>query len=788
MATSPGAGSLTSVVSSPAPAAPGEQETQQAPTDRPQLKEHRGEDLPDSAQRSLREIVNRYEIEHNSTWRYFHHHFAKADYYWRGIQNIFFDAEVDNYREITRDVFRRFGLNDEEERSYLYPVNFYTAMGESIIAILLQRLPKGRFVPVDFEKEVDVIASKAANAAKGHLDRVNQARLLYAHVLYLAYTHGVFGSYTRFKVDKDLYGSKTEMAYSMGQSRIPPAYFCDQCGSMNPAANLVLTAGLCVRCKAPLQRENLIPEQMIQVPQESHTFEVPNGQVKTDIHDGLEMRLPFFARTRAECPFLGLVSEIDESALKNANPDKADKITGGYTASGGEEGYDRYLRLARMQPYGYFYGTGAELSSLVTWRRWWLRPYTFWRLDKDKREELLHYFPQGVKVHFANDVFLLAENESMDDHWSVGHTMPGVGMYRNSIGQGGIPLQESYNFDESIKREWIEYKSFEPEFVDVRMVNVDALNRRKLRAREMVGVDVPAGKSIHDAKVESRKGRGPEVAFRHATDIFEMARFVVGAPPSLSGGMQKVLKPMAFAADRDLALGRKGIHYTMLVDFWNDMSYQQVKIFSETQEEDVRYQLKKGEGYENVVVPVQALKGGKFSIYPEIDEGFPALIEQQRETYMKMLEMNDEEFNKILAHPRNIDLGRQMFGLKMYIPGEDDRHKQLLEIDALLKGKPMPQMVPHPTTGMPTQRLVPSIPPNPHVDNHAIHAEEIKNFLVSSAGIETEKANPGGFANCIAHLLAHEDIIQQEMQAEAQAQMAMQAQAQPQPTAAPAKK
>jgi len=48
------------------------------------------------------------------------------------------------------------------------------------------------------------------------------------------------------------------------------------------------------------------------------------------------------------------------------------------------------------------------------------------------------------------------------------------------------------------------------------------------------------------------------------------------------------------------------------------------------------------------VVPVQALKGGNFSIYPEIDEGFPALIEQQRETYMKMLEMQDEEFNKIL--------------------------------------------------------------------------------------------------------------------------------------------
>jgi ribosomal protein L37AE/L43A len=713
-------------------------------------------------QNGLREIISRYEIEHSYTWRYFQYHFAKADFYWRGVQNLYWDYFNESWREITRDQFSKADV-DPEQQIYTYPVNFYQAIGESIIAVLMQRLPQVRFVAEDFQRDFDVSAAKVANDAKEYIDRLNKARLMYARSLYMSYTHGIQGAHTRYEVNGEKYGHTDEPQFAVTQSKIPAHYLCAQCGSATPARDLMLSAGMCQNCGAPLNETMYSPERMVQVPTQTGIVKIPNGQVTTTLYDGLQLRLPYYANDRSQCPFIGVIQEVDESALKDAHPKKHKEIVGGYYAGTQAEGEDRYLRLARMQPHGAYYGTGAEITNLATYRRYWLRPYTYYRLNDDLRAGLKKYFPEGCRVEFANENFLAAYNEGMDKHWAIGQTLPGVGIYTPAIGQSVLPMQDSYNYDEAIKREYIEFRSFEPQFADARMVNLDALNRRKMRAREMVGVYVPAGKTINDAVSVQRRGKGPDAVWRHADDVFAMSRFLAGAPPTITGGSEKVLKPMTFAADRDLALGRKGIHWNMTYDYWNEIGGQQVVIFRDNQQEDIRYQVKKGDKLEKVVVSMRALKQGRFKVYPEMDESFPTLIEQQRETFMELLKMGDEKMNEILSHPRNIEYARQMFGMKIYVPGEHDRHKQAVEIEMLMQAEPLPEQIPNKETGEPEQVDMPSIMPNFYADDHGIQAEECSNWIVSPAGMEAERSNPAGFANVNAHLRIHEEMMQQRI-------------------------
>lgn len=721
-----------------------------------------GRDLPERLQNALRKIVYDFEQEHYSSWRYYNRKFAQADFFAKGQQSIFWDYVSDTWREPSRGDLDRVGY--DQETTYHYPVNFYGALMESIVAVLIQRRPTVRWVPENFQKQADISAAKARNDAKGYIDRITNTQVKNAKVLYTAFNHGIFAGYTRWKVGEE-FGTHEEPELEMAQEALPSHYYCPECGGKTPEEGLFTTAGMCRECGAPLDESGYVPESVVDVPRIRSVKQVPNGQLVTDIHDGLELRLPYYEQELKNCPLLGLVNEVHENTLKSTYPDKADVITGGYMSSAGAGGddTDRTYRLARMEPSSYYYQfTTTASTGLVTWRRYWLRPSSYWGALKEDREELEKVFPDGCHIEFANAEFLRAYNESMDKHWALGRAKPGVGMFTPSIGQDAIPLQQAYNFDEAIKREYIEYKSFEPEFVDSNVIDFQALNRKKIRAREMIPVKIPGGRTIRDLIYEKRSGRGPEAAFRHAPDMFDKARFIVGAPPTLTGGTEKSLKPTTYTADRDLALGRKGIHWIYLTQFWSDVAEQQMDILAEHAEEDLYFQTKQQNGeMTGVTVTLADLKGGKAKVYVEMDEKFPMLIEQQREIYMTLVQSGDERFGEVLNHPKNIEYGKQMTGLtKLHIPGEDDRIKQQKEIQQLIESQPTE------LEGGEGEEpnLEPSIMPEREVDNHEIQAEECRDYLVSTEGMRMKEVNPMGYANVLLHLVAHQQLAIEKMQ------------------------
>jgi hypothetical protein len=84
---------------------------------------------------------------------------------------------------------------------------------------------------------------------------------------------------------------------------------------------------------------------------------------------------------------------------------------------------------------------------------------------------------------------------------------------------------------------------------------------------------------------------------------------------------------------------------------------------------------------------------------------------------------------------------------ELKLPGEDQRVKQVLEIQELCKGEPV-------------EESIPTVLPEPEVDDDAVHIAVMRNFLVSAVGLDLKRNNPPGYANCVAHLRLHQQALQ----------------------------
>ena len=201
---------------------------------------------------------------------------------------------------------------------------------------------------------------------------------------------------------------------------------------------------------------------------------------------------------------------------------------------------------------------------------------------------------------------------------------------------------------------------------------------------------------------------------------------------------------------------------------------------------------------------------GNICVHPEADETFPRLKSQQRGVLQQLFGINDPVIQRALTEPANLGYIKNVLGLtEMVIPGEDSRNKQLREIQQLLASAPivvnLPPVshsssaslpvgasaaagAPQPGTResavvsardvaagfspavapsadqSPTEDaalkggatlILPSVPVDQLLDDHAVEFEECKRWSNSEAGQSARMTNPAGFANVRAHAEAH---------------------------------
>jgi hypothetical protein len=550
----------------------------------------------------------------------------------------------------------------------------------------------------------------------------------------------------------------------------------------------------CPGCGAELTDENLRKAESVSVPHVTGTRRVPNGQEVISIAGGLELNTPVWANEMHEYPYLQWQAEVHRAKLKAAYPHAANKIESA-PSQGAEDVYARVSRLSVEQGLPSIH-PGDALMNLITFDRTWLRPWAFYGIeDEAVRSELLALFPDGCYVGFAGDVYCESRNESMDDHWRVLHALPGDGQNRPSVGDSLVQVQERYNVLSNMQAETYEY-GIPPIYADPQVLDFDALANQVAEPAAHFPARARPGQPLAAGFFQPAPAQVPPDMIRHQQDLIgPVAQFLTGLFPAIFGGnMEDVKTASGYALARDQAMGRLGLVWRRTKQFYADVLLLAVDSFRKNRPEDSEIPLLGPDGVLDArSIRIADLKGN-ICVHPEADETFPRLKSQQRGVLQQLFGINDPVIQRALTEPANLGYIKNVLGLtEMVIPGEDSRNKQLREIQRLLASAPIVvnlPVTPHsssvslpagaqhaaplqanttdepsgasdsehqsPVTSHQSPALVlPSVPVDQLLDDHAVEFEECKRWANSEAGQSAHMTNPAGFANVRAHAEAH---------------------------------
>jgi len=843
------------------------------------------EDVKPELVHALRELVRQYRQEGIVARRHEIRRIRQARLFWQGLQYAWWNPNDMNWH---LPFEQRFSDDRELEEMprYQFVTNFYQGFGLSFIAVLSQDVPSVRFYPQSAQSLEDIATARAASDVAQLVEQNNHVEHLLTSIGYFLWTDGKLGAYVRYVADGQRFGFHQEsileaLEIPLGED----VYICPNCGketSASASSDVILSEPLasggsqppqspgasddeilrgtpdesaritrgttCPACGAELADANLRKAERVTVPRIAGTRRVPNGQEVISIAGGLELNTPVWANEMHEYPYLQWQAEVHRAKLKAAYPHVADKIQSA-PSQGAEDVYARVSRLSVEQGLPSIH-PGDALMDLITFDRTWLRPWAFYAIeDEALRNELLALFPDGCYVGFAGDVYCESRCESMDDHWRVLHALPGDGQNRPSVGDSLVQVQERYNVLSNMQAETYEY-GIPPIYADPQVLDFDALANQIAEPAAHFPARARPGQPLAAGFFQPAPARVPPDMIEHQQELIgPVAQFLTGLFPAVFGGnMEDVKTASGYALARDQALGRLGLVWRRMKQFYADVMLLAVDCFRKNRPENVEIPLLGPDGVLDArAIRIVDLKGN-ICVHPEADETFPRLKSQQRGVLQQLFGINDPVLQRALTEPANLAYIKNVLGLtEMVIPGEDSRNKQLREIQQLLAAAPIVVNLPmapspspvgsdavipseaqrsekslfgdeagrstsdssspmalrngsaaegnvapgfSPASSLPerlgadaalkggaTQApatfvhespdtrhsplvtshslVLPSVPVDQLLDDHAVEFEECKRWANSEAGQAAHMTNPAGFANVRAHAEAH---------------------------------
>jgi hypothetical protein len=579
--------------------------------------------------------------------------------------------------------------------------------------------------------------------------------------------------------DGDELGGAEEAADSTsqiaGKDQTSDTYNTSPSASASASTYNLLPSVLCRNCGASLGPEHFKPAERVAVPVVTDIRRVANGQEVISVVGGLELNTPVWANEMHEYPYLQWSMEVHRAKLKASYPLAADKIQMGGPQSA-DEVYARASRVAIAQGLPTTH-PGDALFNLITFSRTWIRPWAFYAIeDKAIRDALLALFPDGCYVAFAGDTYCESRNETMDDCWRVMHALPGDGQNRPSVGDSLVQIQERYNTLSNIQAETYEY-GIPPIYADPQVLDFDALSNQTAEPAAHYPARARPGQPLAAGFFQPAAAQVPPDLVRHQQELMgPVAQFLTGLFPAVFGGeMESQKTATGYAMARDQALGRLGLVWRRLKQFYADVMLLSVDCFRKNRPEDAELPiLGPGGEFESHWIRLADLKGN-IQAYPESDETFPRLKSQQRGVIQQLMSSSDPLIQQALADPANIGFVKSVLGLSdLVVPGEDSRNKQLREIEMLLHSAPIGEQISSdrqrgveeektptqetltPQASTPdTYHSLPSVPVDLLFDDHSVELEECRRWANSDAGQIARIENPAGFANVRAHAEAH---------------------------------
>jgi len=678
----------------------------------------------------------------------------QEEFYWGGRQYIWWSSQDERWNLPTQQAATWSDVNVDDMPRFEFVTNIYQARGLMMIANVAGAPPRVRFFPEDADDEHDIETAEGRTRLTKLIERWNPPQLMLQEECYHAWTGGVICYWSRYVADGDKYGMDSVQLLGQGAEEVEETILCPECGWSAPA-NMAEPPVPCPNCSHPLTEDDITEEAAIPVPEEGEYQDIPRGRQIISIYGALNICRPQHANHQSDFHYFGLEEEVHASKLKAAFPEQADKIKAGLN-QGADDVFERNARLSVAENTKLLTQTGANQANLCTFVRAWFRPTAFWSVkNKDHRERLIELFPRGVRVEFTGDVYCKSEAQSMDDALVVTHAMPGRGQHRPSCGQSMVSIQDRVNTFSNIAAETYEY-GIPITYRAIDTFSAEADDEQRAAPGLEIEVALAKGDSIQNRIMQVRADTvSPDMA-QHSNDLIgPISDLIAGTYPALTGagaggapgqGAPDTLGQQVM--QRDQAMGRQGIYYVNLKQAHADVMTISCRSLEAHSDGELKIPVLGASGdFESETVDVSALEG-EAEAYPEGDEHFPYLWNEQRAT---MLNIMDSPFGaELVKDPENAELFGRMTGIAdLKIPGMAARRKQLKEIAELIK-------IPH------GDELLAGIGPNVEVDDedfHDVESTTCKWWLNSEKGQRVKRDNPMGWLAVKEHKKQHDAKI-----------------------------
>ena len=721
----------------------------QGDTGEPQVISEPNEEL----ESAILALIDHYDIEEQMALESRARLLKLLDYYWQGIQNVFWNDSIGNF-----SVSQSIDLDDNEELPKI--VNIYRPYGEAIIAALSASVPKTRFFPSDAEKEEDVLAAATYSKAAKKIQNDNGSVQLLTKALFVLWNQHFVAAYI-YPEKSEKYGTYEKAVPTSPQTVSQDNYICPQCGApMQPSANPI-SPSQCPQCGYVGQPFN-DAQEVTQVVEEMK--KANKTKICIELYGSLNVYVPAWVQKFADTPYVAFDKEIAEEQARDKYQNKENEIA----ASGDTGLYQRWARLPQIVQTGIY--------GIVTEKKRWFRPWAFKQLNPDRAALLAQAFPSGLYACKVNDILVEYKEENLDDCWVISEDPISNHIYTDPRGKSLVDIQDMTTDNVNITSDTIRYG------IPITFVRSDAVDLKKLeqtRARPgdlIVAKPSSNGGSLNDQFFQTQMATLSDEVPGFQKQLEMYGQFVSGAYASIYGGaLQNSGGTLGeYETSRNQSLQRLQLPWRMLADFFAKVDEKAANQYFENVDYDDVFVEPNGNSFKNVYIKLSEAMGSVGKVQTESSDQFPTTWVQQRDIIQNLLTLNNQEINQILGHFKNAPLTAQLIGIPgMYIPGQDDVDKQLYEIAILIKAAP--QQMPNGATNQSGQAmLISTVPIDPQLDNDEIHIGVCQIYLKSPEGL-AQKDTPG-YQNIMAHMeehQMHQQMMQMQM-AQQQAQMSNQ--------------
>jgi len=677
-----------------------------------------------------------------------------------------------------------FDANDVVSQNFRNVTNIFQATGLSLSSVITQNNTRSQFYPEKASDPQDVATAKNGSKFVDQLHRKNDWAKRMDECGYFMCTDGYFGANIRYVSDGDKFGYDERdilapVEVPIGQSTVS----CPSCGY--EAEGSAETQPTCPDCGQPLI-EN--PPPTATALQTVGTAQIPKGQEIVTMVPALQLRRTAYADDQADELYKDWLTDIDKAVVIATYGDLPDADQPGKTkedqlngATGGDDSGTAasYERIARRLLYlGTGRHSGVTLEGLGTFQRAWIRPKAFYRIiDKNLRAQYLQMYPKGVKIVFYNGQYCESKAEGMDEAWESMHTMPGEGSIRETLISSILPIQDQLNDCTNLLFE-ICMNGVPEGFASSDLLDFEARNEQTASAGNVTPVTL-APNQVIGQKLMFTQAVEPSMAMMKYIDMLMNAipQFLSGNYPALFGGDTGSNDTAAgIAIQRNQAMGRIGRVWRNFQQFLANVDAKAVKCFANNRTEDmeVAQQSQTGE-FDTDFVRLEDMQGNIVA-FPEVDAQFPVLQADVRALLLNMFNGANPVFLQTIATPENLEYLFRMMGISdVEVPGEQQRKKTNLDIQQLSQEQPQPGAPGVGPDGKPTPpQPVPSIAPDPNIDDLKVAAATAKAWLISDKGLQVKQTNPDGYINVYLFSKACAMMEKQQEMQQAVAAMAMQ--------------